>query len=1159
MKTSIHVGPFELSEPLGRGGMGEVWRGVHLGEGVPVAVKVLHGEHAHSPEYVLAFRREAERLAALDHPAIVTIFDFGVLPPDAERQSEGRLSAGSPYLVMELAPFGALRGGVKLPWTEVQRILGILLDALAHAHARSLIHRDIKPGNVLLSGCTDGSRAEVLLSDFGIAHVNSLEAEMPERELAGTPGFMAPEQVRGDFRELGPWTDLYALGCLAWALLSGEMPFTSETPTQLLYVQLTRELPPLPLHVERPKGLDAWLERMTRVDPRARFRRAADASRALELALQSSSTIFIPAASPVTPAPDPALAATLISVRQVPFVSQPLPPREPPPVLETVKLEFPRTWRTRLHLPRIELTAVGLALYGARELPIADREAERDAIWRELECSYANHGVRFVVLHGASGVGKSRLLRWTMHRVHELGIATPLVATHGPERGPHDGIVPALARHLGCVRLTREALRERIERYLEMHGESDPMEVEGLFGLLAPFACVLGAPRGTDRENSMHALRRALEREARERMVVLGVDDLEWGDETLRFLESIAEGTFDAPLIVIVTMKEEAPGVHPEMRARLEALVDAKHTTRIFVGPLGAEDHLRFVQDLLGLEPTLASDLARRTEGNPLFAEQLVGDWVRRGILEVTRKGFALRAGVNVELPDDIHAVWLARVEQVLMERSASDRAALELGAWLGHRIREDEWRRLCEIAELPPPDSLAAALTHARLAERDIDGTLAFVHGALRESILRRARDAGHRDARATKVEMLLRELIKEGVEHGTERLGRLLAELGRDLEAAELLVRAAEERRRSCDYGLTLGLLSEADACFERKGVHLADARRGPGFIVRAWALRQVGRYTESLSVAEHVLAQAGVSDWNEHVSSALLRRADVDVRLGRVDRGRADLERARDELGARGDLLGIASAEWMLTWIDVFRGELDAPVVQLGRLRALAESPSFPPPGPLHLYWTLGFVHVAREEAELGEHYCRLAEEAAFCFKNRLGLAHARAVASRVAWLRGLDSQAVSLAEDAIAHYRAVGSNEVHFGELALAMALSRLGHNEEADHVANTAAKALERSGRIGFRLRIDTARIPIDAALGRFDIVRARLADASEKRALYSLRETQLARELFRAAEIADDANHPDLGRAARLLALEHLDKPHTKSEHDARLARLSMR
>ncbi|MDQ3035832.1 MAG: serine/threonine protein kinase, partial [Myxococcota bacterium] len=273
MEGAIAIGPFELHAPIGRGGMGEVWRGVHVAQDVPVALKVLRGERALSVGYVAAFRREAERMAALDHPAIVTILDFGVLPADAGARSGGRLVGGSPYLAMELAEGGALTA--PLAWPEVASVMRVLLDALAHAHARGVIHRDLKPANVLVSHCADRSRADVLLTDFGIAHAQGSDSPADQRdgELIGTPGFMAPEQVRGDWRDLGPWTDLYALGCVAWSLLAGAPPFDGETPAQILFRQLTHELPRLPAHVAVPEGAQAWIDRLACVSPRARFRR----------------------------------------------------------------------------------------------------------------------------------------------------------------------------------------------------------------------------------------------------------------------------------------------------------------------------------------------------------------------------------------------------------------------------------------------------------------------------------------------------------------------------------------------------------------------------------------------------------------------------------------------------------------------------------------------------------------------------------------------------------------------------------------------------------------------------------------------------------------------------------------------------------------------
>src|SRR5688572_26071033 len=163
----IHLGPFELIEPIARGGMAEVWRGVHARQKVPVAIKVITSSRARHPEFLAAFQNEVQAVARLHHPSIVMIFDHGAVPAESARASGERLTAGSPYLAMELASWGALdRVRLPLKWDDLLRILLSLLDALAHAHARGVIHRDLKPGNILLSAPND-IRPGLKLTDFG--------------------------------------------------------------------------------------------------------------------------------------------------------------------------------------------------------------------------------------------------------------------------------------------------------------------------------------------------------------------------------------------------------------------------------------------------------------------------------------------------------------------------------------------------------------------------------------------------------------------------------------------------------------------------------------------------------------------------------------------------------------------------------------------------------------------------------------------------------------------------------------------------------------------------------------------------------------------------------------------------------------------------------
>src|SRR5262245_17883180 len=131
--------------------MAEVWRGVHRERGVPVAVKVLTGERARSERFHGFFRNEVRSVAGLDHPNIVHVLDHGEIGGDVARAAGGRLVAGSPYLVMEWASSGSLaRRPPVTTWRELWTIAQALLEALAHAHARGVIHRDTKPGHVLL-------------------------------------------------------------------------------------------------------------------------------------------------------------------------------------------------------------------------------------------------------------------------------------------------------------------------------------------------------------------------------------------------------------------------------------------------------------------------------------------------------------------------------------------------------------------------------------------------------------------------------------------------------------------------------------------------------------------------------------------------------------------------------------------------------------------------------------------------------------------------------------------------------------------------------------------------------------------------------------------------------------------------------------------------
>jgi len=276
------LGPFVLERPIGAGGMGEVWRAVHHDEHTPVAIKVIGPHWARQPSYRQAFAREVRAIAGLVHPGIVAVHDQGVVGAAAARASGDRLAADSPYLVMEYMPRGSLEGLLgALDWPLVRVLLRGILEALAHAHARGIVHCDLKPGNVLLSGTVD---VAIKLTDFGVAHAltpgDSLAGDNSPRS-AGTPAYMAPEQLLGLWRDFGPWTDLYALGCMLWELCCGVPPFVAASLVRLAGMHLHESPGQFRPCFAVPANFEGWLRRLLAKSTRDRFACAADAAYAL--------------------------------------------------------------------------------------------------------------------------------------------------------------------------------------------------------------------------------------------------------------------------------------------------------------------------------------------------------------------------------------------------------------------------------------------------------------------------------------------------------------------------------------------------------------------------------------------------------------------------------------------------------------------------------------------------------------------------------------------------------------------------------------------------------------------------------------------------------------------------------------------------------------
>jgi eukaryotic-like serine/threonine-protein kinase len=1139
--ASIPLGPFRLARRIGHGGMAEVWSGVHAAQGVPVAVKVMTGKRFREAQYRAAFRNEVQSVASLDHPGVVLVFDHGEVGPEAEEASLGLLPAGSPFLAMELADGGTLDDlfAAGLGWSELRTVLLALLDALAHAHARGVVHRDLKPTNVLaFSGSAGPPRLK--LADFGLAHAFELPARPESTQVvAGTPSYMAPEQLRGEWRDLGPWTDLYGLGCLTWSLATSKPPFEGIL-LELVRRQLMEPPPALvPLH-PMPAGFEGWLRRLLEKDPGRRFTRAADAAWAL-LALDGSAGVSRTPAGRSAESAALATAPTLsVLLPEVPegtpapplAGAEPPAPRIPPPL--------PATWEDPSERPPSRhLIGAGLGLWGLRTVPFVGRRGERSFLWQALAEVHARRRPHAVVLVGAAGNGKTRLAEWIAERAHEVGGAVVLRAAHGPDPGPADGLPRMLARHLRCVGLTRAEVLARAEHLLQAAGVEEESEWIGLADLMAPSAAEgedeAPAARPQSARERFELLERHFRRLATERPVLVLLDDVQWGPEAIAFARYLLERRQEEPLpvLLLLTARGEALAERPVESAALAELVRMNGARAIEIPPLPPGERTALVSELLGLAGDVAERIDQRTGGNPLFAVQLVGDWVQRGLLEAGGAGFVLRPGAEVWLPDDLHQVWSDRVERLLEGLPAVSREALEIAAILGTAVDLREHEDACRAAGLAVPPELAEHLVANRLAVRTEEGWT-FVHAMLRESVERLAREAGRGPAHHHACAASLAHREQAGERGVAERLGRHLLQ-GGELEAALApLLRGARERRERSDYREAQALLDQRDEILDALGAAVDDARRSEGWVLRSRIHLHQGRLGEVSRWAERAETAAAGRGWTETRAEAVRLLGDAERRRGDLDRAAALYERCA---GLGGVTNGAAASLWGLGDLARQRGDLERARDLFARSRRLYDELGDPHGVADHL---IGLADVARHTGDLAAAR-NLYLEAEVRFEelgNQYGVSRGLNGLGEIARLTGDLVWADRLyhrAESILAGLRSADEVFPRFNRALVALGRGDLLH---AAGMIEECLARLEAMGWGGLLACVHLARLPCLAerrAWGSWDDAFSRAAAAVRGAGLVDPDMALLA-EL--AAQTAEAAGEEARSRAARELALD---------------------
>jgi serine/threonine protein kinase/tetratricopeptide (TPR) repeat protein len=879
------IGPYRLLGLLGRGGMGSVYRGRHEQSGRQAAVKTVR---VPGQRLLQGIRREIRALARLRHPGIVRILDDGV-------------QDGLPWYAMELLEGTSLRARLDQGGMSVEAALSLmqsLCSSLAFLHGEGVVHRDLKPDNILITGGRLGaggtreaqeaapSPVSCLLSpafpvivDFGLAAHwplaglgNAAELLVAREVLevtgrvSGTAAYMAPEQARGE--PVDARADLYSLGCILFELLAGRPPFSGRTWAEVLYQHCHVEpTPPSAFRAGLAPQLDALVLGLLRKEPHERLGYAGEVAAELAALLRASgSGARDPGPGSVQPAPPP---------------------------------------RDYLYRPRFQ-----------------GRGSDLEVLARSLERLHAGRG-GLVLLGGESGSGKTRLAMELAAQAQRQGLVVLTgeglpgqVGTRGCDGGgpddpnadpvPPPSPVSGLPSLPGSARAPRvrsdrsplpaaaggplEVLRKPLQAIADRCLERGPAETACLLGPRAPVLALyepaLGRLPGqsSDAEGQAAAplppdaarlrlytyLTDMFTALAADRPLLLLLDDLHWADQlSLGFLDFAARSgrLAGSPVLIVGTYRPE------EADAGLEALSALPAARRLLLGPLDEADVGAIVADMLAMSAPPAAfvrSLAQRSEGNPFFAAEYLRAAVEEGSLRRDEAGR-----------------WTLRWERLEAPGTAAGATDLPPRA-----LRDLVGRRLARLPQASR-DLVQAAAVLGREAEADLLARVAGLSGdalaealaePLRRLVLEEAAPGGFRFLHDT-----FRQVAYEQIPEPRRRLLHLAA--ARAI-ASELREAPAQERGRHlaglASHWAQAGDAAQARECF------LAAARAARDRYAFEDAERLYGRY---LQLVEGVTA--------ESVHARLELAWDVLRTHGRSPRAAEELRPALDQARGLGDL--------------------------------------------------------------------------------------------------------------------------------------------------------------------------------------------------------------------------------------------------------------
>ncbi len=882
MQVPAQIGSFRIVSALGQGGFAVVYAAEDERDGTPVAIKIPHTAAARARAGW--FRREASMAARLRHPGIVRLLSSGTLEgPDGP----------VPYLVFERIDGPTLEAVAdELSTDDIVAVGSQLLSALGYAHDAGVLHCDIKPENLLVAGADPGTGAPIVrLADFGLAatHAPSAHDEAGIPIVAGTPGYLSPEQARGVGR-LGPSADIYSSGALLFRLLAGFTPHGGGSSTDIVRRTLTHD--PLPL--EPRAGIDvspelvAVVETMLRREP---ARRPASAHRARRALLEAASA-----------------ERTIVGARADGTADTFPPPASAASSEDAETLAAPSSGREPVATP-----AVAISRHIGRRAPLLGRDAELERLVTACTVDVRAGDERPVVrVLGAYGAGRTRLVRELVSRVRSWHGRPFVVTGRRGVRSPPFEVLSALALDvIGAAGTNPPWLAaERLTRALSQAGV--PREDAGRDALVAGLVGV-GLPTavGTVRLQAYRAFLSLLG--LRRDDVLLVVDDADDIDEdSLAVLELLArapdsEDGRGSPRVVIVLREPIDPA---DVTVRC---VDVE------LGPLDQGSSTRILAALTDRVPESLEQAAREAYGLPADLTEAAAGVLAPG----AEVGPALERRVRA-LPPRIRAVLAAAA---VHDGDAPVRSLASMAAAIAPEIDEQMARAALDRLVL---DGVLVRVPNAAAA---LESVVRFAS----ERVRRRVTAELHDDERTRLHAAAASWIVRESYD-GT--LG-VQAVLARHAEAAGDLATAAHAHASAGRMGVPLARFDASTdlamaLTLARSSPQAARAVDEPGLLAD---MAQLALQRGEIETAELFALQALelVEDERRTLRARLHRHvAESHVQRRRVDPALAELDAAVALLGSRGDPVELASALALRGWVLAYLAGRNQEGTELG-LRA------------------------------------------------------------------------------------------------------------------------------------------------------------------------------------------------------------------------------